>query len=305
MARVARFPLNINSGLGRAAVIGSFDGVHRGHAKLIAAAVKAAKDEGIESAVITFHPHPSEVLGRTTRLPRITTFRQKVQILSGLGVDLVYAVRFTKDLSRLSAADFLDEVLVNRLGIKRLILGPDAAVGRGREGDVAFIKNHLGQKGIAVTVIDFLADHGDKVSSRKIRAAIQGGNLDLAASALGRAFEVEGHVRHGDKRGRTIGFPTANLILGRQISPPFGVYKTESTLRGKTFSSVTNVGVRPTFNGSQPTVETHLLNWQGGEFYKESLRVSFLRKIRDERRFSDINELKAQIAQDILEAQRT
>lgn len=303
---VYRYPKVVSGTEGTIVTLGNFDGVHVGHSKLIDKTVTAAKDSNprCASVVVNFYPHPSEVLGRVQHLPRITTLRQKHEILSQHNVDFLYLVHFTKELSKLTAAEFVDRVLIDKLRMRHLIVGPDATLGQGRQGDVAFLKQYLDKRGIGMSLVEFLSDGTSKVSSRGIRQLISEEKFSDAARCLGRHWRVDGLVRQGDKRGRQIGFPTANLWLADQICPPFGVYVSDVLLRGEKYQGITNVGIRPTFTSTRPTIETFLLNWPGGEFYGERIQVAFLAKLRSEQKFASLDELKAAISADVLNAKK-
>lgn len=300
--RLLRYPTGLARQAGPVvAALGSFDGLHLGHQELI----RRLHDwgQGQETSVlISFYPHPSKVLRGLSVPSAMTTLRQRREILSRLRVDCFYLVHFTKALSRLSAEDFLETYIIRTLGVDHLVLGPDARVGFERKGTPEFILDFMQRRGRSAEVVPFLEAEGERISSRRIRDEILAGRVSEAATLLGRRYVLDTHVVRGDQRGRQLGFPTANLRLHDQVVPGNGVYATESLVRERRYPSVTNIGVRPTFNGTNITVETHLLDYKEGEFYQDRIQVEFVKKIRDEQKFSSLDLLKSQIEKDIASA---
>ena len=281
---------------GSAVCVGSFDGLHRGHQHLISTAVGS----GLPAVVVSFYPHPAVALGRIEdRRRTLSTFRQKCNGLGALGVGYFAPIFFSSVFRELSADAFIREYLVERLGAKLVVLGEDACFGKGRELRVAGIEKLLGALGVDCRVVNFLEHGGERISSRRVRAAIVAGELRNAEELLGRPYAVEGRVEHGDRRGTGIGFPTANLYLPGQLLPPSGVYATRTQLAGQSRLSVTNLGLRPTFHGTELRMETHLLDFPARPLYHEHLEVSFLGFVRGERAFRGVPELKAQITKDV------
>ena len=283
--------------------IGNFDGVHLGHKALLARARDYLKDGEGTLVVISFYPHPGSVLRRAQPVPLLTTLKQKCDYLEEEGVSLLYALHFTEALAQLSAEEFLQGILVKTLKVDHLVIGPDARVGKNREGDVEFIKSVLSNHGKTVEVVSFTEEEGKKVSSGAIRDLVRAGDVEGAKRALGREFQLEGRVVPGQKRGRTIGFPTANIST-KQLLPGIGVYATRFIMRGHLFQSVTNVGLRPTFGGIGVVPETFVFARFDREFYGEPVQVNFVKKIREEQVFADVNMLRAQIIKDVESAQR-
>lgn len=286
--------------------IGNFDGLHLGHQRLIKVLMeeKLRLHSGATTVVLSFYPHPGVVLGKAASLPQITTLRQELRILGELEVDTLHLLHFTKKFSALSAEDFIRQVLVENLNARTLIIGPDARVGHNREGDPNFIRSEFQRLGRRCVEVEFVPDGDAPISSRRIRDEIQLGQVESARRLLGRPFVYSSRVIHGERRGRSIGFPTANLLLNAQVLPKTGVYAGRVAVHGKTFGCVTNIGTRPTFDGKKVSVETHLLDYAGPEVYGARLEVEFWFRIRDERKFASPEELRTQIAADVTEARR-
>jgi riboflavin kinase/FMN adenylyltransferase len=282
------------------ATLGNLDGVHRGHQALLGR-LNQEKAKGA-SVVISFYPHPGTVLGKMPRVPLLTTLRQRVEIMARYGVDLFFMIHFTRPFSKLRAGDFIDRYLIDRLNVGHLIIGPDAHVGFEREGTPEFIERYLSARGRRVTVLPFVEVGGERISSKRIRSVIAAGDVAGAAELLGRLYEVNGFVERGDQRGRLLGFRTANVPLGRFAVPAFGVYATWITLKGVRYAGVTNIGVRPTFGGVRPTIESHLLDYSGGDFYGERVGVEFVSRLRAEMKFPAVSELIEQIRRDVTAA---
>lgn len=286
------------------ACLGTFDGVHRGHQKLVGRAIELKRELNLPAALISFYPHPAVVLGRATAIPKITRLRQRLRILQDLSVDLLYLVRFDRNLSRLSARAFVEEVLLSKLNVQALVIGPDASVGREREGSAAVLKQLLEASARRCEILDFLQVAGAKVSSRSIREALALADVGRARDLLGRSFVVEERVVRGVARGNQIGFKTLNFREGRQIWPKLGVYATRVFDGQGWHNGVTNVGVRPTFGGGEKVMETHLLDYSGPDLYGRIVRVAFEKFLRDELRFSRVEELTKQISKDIESAKQ-
>ncbi|MFM1846588.1 MAG: bifunctional riboflavin kinase and synthetase [Pseudomonadota bacterium] len=284
------------------ATLGNLDGVHRGHQALLER-INSVRGAG-SSVVISFYPHPGAVLGKMPQVPLLTTLRQRVDILGGYGVDLFFLIHFTRAFSKIRAGDFIDRYLIDLLDIEHLVIGPDAHVGFEREGTPEFIERHLAARGRQVTVLPFVDSGSERISSKRIRAVVAEGDVAGAAELLGRLYRVSGFVERGDQRGRLIGFRTANVALGKYAVPAFGVYATWVTLQGRRYPAVTNIGVRPTFGGVRPTIESHLIGYSGEEFYGEAVGVEFVSRLRPEMKFPSVVELTDQIRHDVGVAQK-
>jgi riboflavin kinase / FMN adenylyltransferase len=278
--------------------IGSFDGVHLGHQALLQAMVQQARAAGLRTAALTFFPHPRRVM--QTLPPRfyIYTLEDRVRLLAEQGIDLIITHPFDDEVRHIRAADFVDQ-LIEALDMKQL-WGGNFALGFQREGDVPFLRRQGEMKGFTVETLDeLILWGGDVVSSRRIRRAMEDGDIETVNGCLGRLYCVRGRVIKGDQRGRTIGFPTANLALWDELLlPAYGVYATYAWVGERRWLAATNVGVRPTVNGSGVTVEAHLLDFDD-DIYGEEVRLEFVRRIRPEMKFPSLDALKAQIRADV------
>lgn len=278
--------------------LGSFDGVHRGHQALLQAMVAKARMDGVRTAALTFFPHPRRVL--QTLPPRfyITTLDDRVRLLAQEGVDVIITHPFDDEVRHIRAADFVDQ-LIEALDMRQL-WGGNFALGYQREGDVAFLQAQGAAKGFTVELATTMVHwDGELVSSRRVRAALDEGLMAEVNGCLGRLYSVRGPVIKGDQRGRTIGFPTANLALWDELLlPANGVYATYAWLGDRRYLAATNVGVRPTVNGAALRVEAHLLDFDR-DIYGEELCLEFVARVRAERRFAGLDELRDQIATDV------
>jgi riboflavin kinase/FMN adenylyltransferase len=277
--------------------IGVFDGVHLGHQQLIGGAVRRARVIGGQSAVLTFDPHPDLVVHPERRRLYLTSLDERIELIGALGIDLLIIMPFTTTLMAQTAQEYMEN-LCRAVALRELWVGPDFALGRKREGNIARLRE-LGQSlGYAVHPFAPLQLQGGAVSSTRIRAALQAGDMEGIPTMLGRRFSVQGTIIEGDKRGRTIGFPTANLDIGEMhILPADGVYVCQAQLGDEQYGAVTNIGIRPTFGGLRRTVEAYLLDFTG-DVYGEMLRVIFLHRLRGEQKFHSVAGLVAQIQHD-------
>jgi riboflavin kinase/FMN adenylyltransferase len=284
---------------GRCALtIGNFDGVHRGHRALVERVIAAARHDRLQAAVLTFEPHPREFFAPDAAPPRLTRLRDKLELLAGIGVERVHVARFNKSFASLSAARFIDEVLVRGLGVRRLIVGRDFRFGAKRAGDFAMLADAAGRHGFALEAMPDVLFEGERVSSSAVRAALQAGDLRRAERLLGHPYAISGRVAHGEKLGRELGFPTANIRLPR-TAPLAGIFAVEVEGIGP---AVASVGRRPTVNPlARPLLEVHLFDWDG-ELYGRRVKVRFLEKLRDEQKYDGLDELKEAIARDAKKA---
>ena len=278
--------------------IGNFDGVHRGHQALLKGLEAEGRARGLPVVVMIFEPQPLELFAGEKAPARLTRLREKLRWLADSGVDYVLCVRFDRRFAALTAQNFVSDLLVDRLGVKFLAVGDDFRFGAGRQGDFLLLQK-AGQKyGFDVTSTQTFCESGVRVSSTAVRQALADDNLKLAENLLGRPFTISGRVVHGDELGRTIGFPTANIPLRRQVSPVKGVYAVEVTGLGDTaLPGVANIGTRPTVAGVRQQLEVHLLDVVM-DLYGRHIDVVLRKKIRNEQRFASLDELKAQIARD-------
>lgn len=283
--------------------IGSFDGVHRGHRALLRAMVARARQDGVRTAALTFFPHPRRVL--QTLPPRfyITTLDDRVRLLAEEGIDIIITHPFDDVVRHIRAADFVDQ-LISALDMRQL-WGGNFALGYQREGNVDFLREQGASKGFTVELVKAMVEwDSELVSSRRVRTALETGRIDEVNGCLGRLYAVRGPVIKGDQRGRTIGFPTANLALWDELLlPANGVYATFAWLGDRRYAAATNVGVRPTVDGESLRVEAHLLDFDR-DIYGEELRLEFVERVRPERRFAGLAELSEQIAADVADVRR-
>jgi riboflavin kinase/FMN adenylyltransferase len=282
--------------------MGMFDGVHAGHRYLLEKLQQRAAEKNLLSGVVTFNPHPQSVLHPHDQLPWLSDVEDRVKNLKELGINIVAVLTFTPEVARLGAKEFIS--LVKRhLKMRGIMVGPDFALGRGREGDIDLLRSLGREMEFSVEIIPPYAINGEVVSSTLIRRALAQGDTRKVKRLMGRYFYLAGKVITSDKRGRILGFPTANLdIKPQQALPDNGTYATITQVNGKQFPSATNIGIRPTFGEGEKTVETHLLNYKG-DLYGKEIRVEFVQKLRDEQRFPSFEELKNQIEKDIREAE--
>jgi riboflavin kinase/FMN adenylyltransferase len=288
---------------GATVALGNFDGVHLGHAHLLRTAHAARPDAPL--AVLTFEPHPRELFRPDDPPFRLTLAPARAAALAALGVRILYELRFDREFSEMSAEAFVAEVLHGGIGARHLVCGPDFAFGHRRGGDVAFLAARAEALDIGLTVATLLADAAGPISASRIRRALQDGYPGRAAAELGRDWAITGVVEHGDERGRTLGFPTANVALGRHLEPARGVYAVIVRLPdGTAGRGVANIGRRPTVSaGTASRVEAHLFDFSG-DLYGTEISVALHAFLRAERRFAGLNELRAQIARDAEEARR-
>lgn len=284
---------------GCVATIGNFDGVHLGHQAVLQALRERAGQFGLPSLLITFEPQPLEYFRPSEAPARLTRPREKLELLSSLGIDRVLLLRFDQDLAMMEARDFIHTLLVDGLGVKHLYVGDDFRFGGGRTGDFALLQEQGEQHGFGVENLPTVSDRCGRVSSTRVREALAEGDLKTAACCLGRGYRMSGRVEHGHKRGRTIGFPTMNVGMARLRSPVRGVFAVlVEGLEQHPVSGVANVGNRPTLQGDDRFVlEVHLFDFDR-EVYGKQVTVLFLERIRDERKFESFEALRQQILRD-------
>lgn len=284
--------------------IGNFDGLHRGHVKIIERIRRGASERGGTAVVLSFDPHPPRVLRPDKAPPLLMTPAQKREALARAGVQGLAVVRFSQDLSQWEPEVFVRRVLVDWLRVAEVWVGADFLFGRNRSGNFTVLRTLGQQHGFRAEKIDPIRYKDFVVSSTRIRRLVAEGRVEEAGALLGRHFAIEGTVVEGARRGREIGFPTANLATENELLPPNGVYATFSTINGVVRTGVTNVGVRPTFDGPPTTsVETHVLGFSG-DLYGQRQELAFVQRLRDERRFPDVDALREQIAADVRRAGR-
>jgi riboflavin kinase/FMN adenylyltransferase len=283
--------------------LGVFDGLHLGHQKIMRTIVERARALQAVPTVITFDPHPRAVLHSESAPPLLQTLDQRIGAFEVLGLEQTIVIRFNRDFAATDAETFLREVIHDRLKAKEVYLGKGFAFGKNRAGNIELLKKLSAELGFLADEVPEVQLRGQRISSSRIRHLLLEGHINLARRMLGRPYGIEGRVVRGDRRGHTIGFPTANLQTVNRVMPKNGVYVTSTLIDGQWRRSITNIGVRPTFeNQAEPTIETYILNW-AGDLYGDVIRVRFLHRIRDERKFSGIEELKAQINKDLARAE--
>ncbi|HEX6623118.1 MAG TPA: bifunctional riboflavin kinase/FAD synthetase [Pyrinomonadaceae bacterium] len=284
--------------------LGVFDGLHLGHQLVMRTVVERARALGAVPTVITFDPHPRAVLHPESAPPLLQTFDQKTEAFGVLGIEQTIVVRFTRRFAEVRAHEFLSDVLHERLHAREVYLGRGFAFGHKREGNIGLLRQVSAGLGFHADEVPEVRLRGQRISSSRIRELLSEGRVNLARRMLGRPYGVEGRVVRGAERGRTLGFPTANVHPQNRVIPRAGVYVTATLIDGAWRRSVTNVGVRPTFeHDAEPSVETFVHNWEG-DLYGDVVRVRFLHRLRDERKFGSVDELKRQIARDARRAER-
>ncbi|MDR9831140.1 bifunctional riboflavin kinase/FAD synthetase [Vibrio sp. FNV 38] len=278
--------------------IGNFDGVHLGHQMVLEQVIAQAKLLGLPSTVMTFEPQPLELFAKDKAPARLTRLRDKYVQLNKLDVDRLLCVNFNRHFADLSATSFIEELLVNKLGVKFLVVGDDFSFGKGRQGDFKMLQQAGYDYGFEVVSTQSFCLQEQRVSSTAIRQALAANDLTSAKTMLGRDYSISGRVSHGRKLGRTIGFPTANIPLKRCVSPVSGVYVVEvHGVAHSPIGGVANIGQRPTVNGVRQQLEVHLFDFHAN-LYGKQLEVSLLHKLRDEKKFDSFDLLKQQIELD-------
>jgi riboflavin kinase/FMN adenylyltransferase len=289
---------------GTGLTIGNFDGVHRGHRAMLDRLAAKARELRLPCSVLTFEPHPREFFSPSAAPARLSRLREKLELIAEAGIDRTHVLRFGARLAALAADRFIEDVLVRGLGVRWLLVGRDFRFGAKRSGDFALLESCAARLGFALEAMPEVMNAGERVSSSGVRAALAAGDLAAAARLLGRQYTMSGRVAHGEKLGRALGFPTANIVLRRR--PPLaGIFtvtaeleETHAVLRG-----VASVGRRPTVReNAPPLLEVHLFDWNG-DLYGRHLRVKFLQKIRDEEKYGGLDALRSAIARDVQQAQ--
>lgn len=300
MRGVIRFSLeDVNFDPKSIVTVGTFDGLHVAHMKILHDMVSKAKVRNERSVLITFRPHPQEVVGKR-KVELLMTEEERAERISEAGIDEICMLKFDRDFSLLTAEDFLVKLVCERIGMQELVLGYNHRFGRGAQGSVEFAREVGARLGFNVDFIDAVYIDDEIVSSSAIRKLLRSGNLGLANKMLGRPFSVEGYVIRGDGRGKMLGYPTANLKLvdDRLLIPAFGVYIVEAQVEGMKFSGLASIGVRPTFeNEGVPTVEVWISDFDR-DIYGKKIKVSFIHRMRDEMKFDSADELIAQMDKD-------
>lgn len=280
--------------------IGNFDGVHHGHRALLARLTGKARELALPATVLTFEPHPRELFAPDQAPARLSSLREKLQLLEDCGVDRAHVCRFNRRLAAIEAPEFIEAILVRGLGVRHLLIGDDFRFGKARSGDFAMLQRAGQERGFGVEAMHTVDLHGERVSSSAVREALAEGDLEHAARLLARPYGIAGRVIHGGKIGRTLGFPTANLAIKHKRLPLSGVFAVEvSGIDERPLPGAASLGVRPTLaEGLKPVLEVHLLDFDR-DIYGTHVTVNFLHKLRDEERYETLDALKAQIARDV------
>jgi len=278
--------------------LGVFDGLHLGHQRIMQTVVERAKAVNAVATAITFDPHPRAVLHPESAPPLLQTLDQRLANFEVLGIEQAIVIAFDREFAAQPAEDFLTNIVHDRLHAKEVYLGKGFAFGKNRGGNIDLLRKMSKELGFFANEVEEVTLRGKRISSSKIRRLLSEGRVNLVRRMLGRPYGVEGVIIRGNRRGHTIGFPTANLHPHNRVIPKFGVYASATLVGGVWRRSITNIGVRPTFeNQAEPSIETYLFDFDG-DLYGDVLRVRFLHRILDERKFSGIDELKSQIEKD-------
>ena len=281
-----------------AVAIGNFDGIHLGHQKIIEITKNLADQHQYIPIMLTFEPYPQQFFHPEKPMPRLTTLREKMNIINQLNINNIYALPFDQALSQYSPEFFIQETLIKKLKAKYIIVGEDFRFGYQRKGDVKLLQSILefNTQIISPVVLD-----GERISSTRVRHALMDGNLELAQKLLGRNYAMIGRVVRGSQRGRQLGFPTANIALNKRIPPIWGVFAAHIKIDHNIFSGVANIGSRPTVDGTREFLEVYIFDFDQ-DIYSKYINIEFIQKIRDEIKFSSLEELKQQIARDVIAA---
>lgn len=278
--------------------LGNFDGVHKGHLALIRALERVSHTSNLPAVLVTYYPNPSVVLGKNRELKCIYEESKKREILSQFGLNYLLTIPFTEEFSQKKALYFIEEILVNMLNAKHIIIGYNHFFGKDREGDFAFLERYSHDYGFTVEQISPVFSGKDKISSSQIRSLISEGEVEKANDMLGRPISLKGTVVHGQHRGSQISFPTANLLPSNScVCPGMGVYAAHTLIEGQRYRSMINVGNRPTFNGVGLTIEANIFEFKG-DLYGKEIEHFFMYRIRDERKFESVSELISQLHRD-------
>lgn len=283
--------------------IGNFDGVHLGHAEVIKGLLLDAQKHQLPSTVMLFEPQPQEFFAKDNAPARLTRLRDKLRLLAELGVERVICISFNQQFANMEAEQFVNEVLVDKLGVKALTVGDDFCFGKRRSGDFALLKNMGAALNIDVKSTASFRRLNDRVSSTLIRHALAAGQLEEAKTMLGHGYAISGRVIHGWAKGRELGFRTANIALKRQVCPVNGVFAVKATVGNEQLFGVANIGNKPTFNGTRALLEVHLFNF-AQDIYGQFMHVELVKKLRDEKKFETLTQLTAQIATDVAAAKQ-
>jgi len=287
--------------------IGNFDGVHIGHQALFHEVIEKADEIDGTSVAMTFEPHPMQVLEKNNQPPLITLYEQKKELIERSGMDVLICVPFTREFAALTAREFVENLLVDQLGMKAIVVGQDYSFGRNREGSIDLLKSYAGELGFEVIVADWIKmskNLPDRISSTRVRELVMDGKMAEAQKMLGRYYQIRGAVVRGrDRGGKLLGIPTANINLHDKLCPKIGIYAVTVEHNGNHYKGVANIGYSPTFDDHEFTVEVHIFDFDK-DIYDTKIRVNFIKRIRDEMKFATISELIEQINKDIATARK-
>jgi riboflavin kinase/FMN adenylyltransferase len=283
--------------------LGNFDGLHLGHQALIRMVRERAKETSRTSMVVTFRPHPLKILHPDKCPPLISIYEEKIRLIEELGVDVLVKIPFTLDFAKMEPEAFVREILCRKLGAREIFVGDNYRFGRGRAGNIEMLRKLGDECGFIVRDVEQIALDGEAISSTKIRQLLRDGEVEKAARLLGRDYAITGVVIRGDGRGRQLGFPTANIAPKHAIIPSNGVYAVRLAVRDNCYTGIANIGMRPTFDKKTLSIEAYIFNFDE-DIYGEEISAYFLKKIREEKKFSGIDELIAQIREDIRAARQ-
>jgi len=282
--------------------IGNFDGVHKGHQAIFHQVIEKAESIRGTSVAITFEPHPIKVLKKNASPPLITLYEQKVELIAKTGLDVLICIPFNKDFAAITADRFLEDLLVKKIGTKAIVIGKDYSFGKNREGNINYLNENADRFGYEVIVTDWIpVSHNTdgRISSTRVREIVMQGDVHDAVALLGRYYQIRGKVLSGRNRGgRLLGFPTANINIVDELCPKTGVYAVTVECSDGHYKGLANIGYSPTFDDHIFTIEVHLLDFNN-DLYGQDIRVNFIKRIRDEKKFSNIDELARQIKKDI------
>jgi riboflavin kinase / FMN adenylyltransferase len=284
-----------------AVALGAFDGIHLGHRAILGTAVALARQGGLGALACTFDQHPMEILQPDRAPLPITTLEERLELIAETGIDTTVVIPFTTAVAAIEAKAFVQDVLIGTLKAREIVVGFNHRFGRGARGDAELLETLAGALGFHAHVVQALMVDGVAISSSEIRGALQRGDLPRAARLLGRSYSVRGEVVRGAGRGRTLGFPTANVKTDRPLGLPVGVYVSRLAVATRQHQAVVNVGFRPTFGETELAVEAHVLDFTG-DLYDQRVTLTFIRRLREERKFSNVDALRQQIALDVAEA---
>ena len=280
--------------------IGAFDGLHKGHQLIIKKCIEIAKNNHLPSAVLSFNPHPLEIIPDQSPPPAIVSRKQKISILEKMGLDYYFEQKFDEEFAKLSAVEFVENILTEKLKVNTVVVGSDFRFAKNNEGNVEILNKLAEIHDFNTKIISQLNANEDRISSTRIRNLLQKGKLNKAEELLGRSFQICGRVVHGKKIGRKLGFPTANLKLESDyVLPPFGVYAVEVHYKGEKFCGAANIGHNPTFKGENTSIEIFILDFKD-KLYQKRLCVDLIEYIRPEKNFADVEQLKEQMRKDVL-----